>query len=100
MSDVFDVLLEKLEQKAFQYYELPQWILRRHEWVKLEDVKEAIQQIKQNYVLVSKEWLNKRLEEERQRTKFIDASDSHQAIGKIDLILEMLQRGSRGAVEE
>jgi len=48
LSDVFDEIISKLKQKAFQYYELPQWILRRHEWVKLEDVKEAIQQIKQS----------------------------------------------------
>ena len=53
-NDVFDEIVSKLKQKAFQYYELLRWILRRHEWVKLEDVKEAIQQIKQDYVMVEK----------------------------------------------
>ena len=111
MSDVFDEIIIKLKEKAKTPEEALHILAneklqkfyknyKNKEWVRLEDVESAIQQLKQNYVLVSKEWLNKRLEEERQRTKFIDASDSHQAIGKIDLILEMLQRGSRGVVEE
>ena len=57
MSDVWKGLEERLKQKAFERYELPEWVLRRHKWVKLEDVKEAINQLKQKYVLVSKEKL-------------------------------------------
>ena len=94
-NDVWRELEEKLKQKAWEPFEIPQWVLYRSRWVRLEDVKEAIQQLKQNYVLISKDWLNKRLKEERMRTKFIDASDSHQAIGKIDLILEILHKERR-----
>ena len=57
MSDVLDEIVSKLKQKAFQHYELPRWILRRHEWVKLEDVEEAIQQIKQKHVIIEKKKL-------------------------------------------
>ena len=82
-EETLHILAEEKLQKFYKNYD-------RKEWVRLEDVLNILQQLKQNYVLVSKQWLRKRLEEERLRTKFIDISDSHQAIGKIDLILEIL----------
>ena len=57
MSDVWRELEERLKQKAFERYELPEWVLRRHKWVRLEDVKKELQQLKQNYVFVSREKL-------------------------------------------
>jgi len=99
LSDVFDKILEKLKQKAEPAGNIAFKTIKAFEkekWVRFEDIESAIQQIKQDYVLVSKEWLNKRLEEEWQRTRLIDASDLPQAIGKIDLILEILEREGRG----
>ena len=54
MSDVWKELEERLKQKAFERYELPEWVLRRHKWVRLEDVQKLIEEIKQKYVLVRK----------------------------------------------
>ena len=64
MSDVWRELMERLKQKAkfaqdichaiseaWRSWEL-QEKLEMEEWVRLEDVKEAIQKLKQNYVLV------------------------------------------------
>ena len=105
MSDVWRELEERLKQKAKSYLQITLEIakevdvakaekgkeskVKEPKWVRLEDVESAIQQLKQKYVLVSKEWLNKMLEEERIRTKFID-----------DLILEILQKGRKGVVAE
>ncbi|RLI00196.1 hypothetical protein DRO19_00055 [Candidatus Bathyarchaeota archaeon] len=55
MSDVWKGLEERLKQKAFERYELPEWVLRRHKWVRLEDVLSILQQLKQKYVLTEKE---------------------------------------------
>ena len=52
LGDVFNKTIERLKQKAFERYELPEWVLRRHKWVRLEDVLSILQQLKQNYVLV------------------------------------------------
>ena len=57
MSDVFDEMVERLKQKAKTRFELQQTFEEEHvtakeEWVRLEDVESAIQQIKQNHVLV------------------------------------------------
>ena len=70
MSDVFDEVISRLKQKAKSIDDLheiyhtdyldsclddePPWFWF---WVRLEDVKEAINQLKQKYVLVSKEKL-------------------------------------------
>ena len=59
MSDVWRVLEERLKQKAkgtdIIYYKHMKGELHAHvKWVRLEDVKEAIQQLKQNYVLIKK----------------------------------------------
>ena len=67
MSDVFDEMVERLKQKAKTRFELQQTfeeehVIAKEEWVRLEDVKEAIQQIKQNYVLVPKEQICKPIE--------------------------------------
>ena len=48
MSDVWRELEERLKQKAWEPFEIPQWVLYRSKWVRLEDVKEAIQQLKQS----------------------------------------------------
>ena len=58
MSDVWRELEERLKQKAktdIQIY--GQSTFSNELWVRLEDVKEAINQLKQKYVLVSKEKL-------------------------------------------
>ena len=64
MSDVWRELVERLKQKAKFAQDIchaisetwRSWELREklemEEWVRLEDVKEAIQQLKQNYVLI------------------------------------------------
>jgi len=121
MSDVWRELMERLKQKAKSdaeikrcmhlteeqmqtIHKLPPKEIQNYldklsqetKWVRLEDVRKELQQLKQTHILISKDWLNKRLEEERMRTKFIDASDSHQAIGKIDLILEILREANKG----
>ena len=80
MSDVFDVLLKKLKQRTFTLRELEIKIenarfavqkgsetyendkryfreFMSSEWVRLEDVKSAIQQLKQKYVLIKREKL-------------------------------------------
>jgi len=72
LSDVFDEIISKLKQKAknseeisesFQSKDFVDLIDTPPElWVRLEDVKEAIQQIKQNYVLVPKEQICKPIE--------------------------------------
>ena len=72
MSDVWSELEERLKQKAKtlsqltnKYFEklseantLKEWknldCFLESQWVRLEDVKETIQQLKQNYVLVRK----------------------------------------------
>jgi len=85
LSDVFDEIISKLKQKA----ETPAGILGvkkykddricqihcigkcpgkpcgyfTEKWVRLEDVESAIRQIKQNYVLISKKELKKKLAE-------------------------------------
>lgn len=69
MSDVFDELEKRLEEKAkfgsdikqailntWRCYEL-QNALELEEWVRLEDVKRLLQEIREKYVLVSKEKL-------------------------------------------
>jgi len=77
MSDVWKGLEERLKQKAKTANEIIRVICVDHlgysqyyipchdfstkdkrEWVRLEDVKEAIQQLKQNYVLVEKSKLD------------------------------------------
>ena len=57
MSDVFDEIVSKLKQKAKTRFMLQQTFEEEHvtakeEWVRLDDVKEAIQQIKRDYYLV------------------------------------------------
>jgi len=54
VSDVWKELEERLKQKAFERHELPEWVLRRHKWVKLEDAKKELQQLKQNYIVIEK----------------------------------------------
>ena len=63
MSDVWRELMERLKQKAFERYELPEWVLRRHKWVRLEDVLETLKELKQNYVLIPKKKLMEKLAE-------------------------------------
>ena len=63
MSDIFGEVIERLKQKAWEPFELPQWVLYRSKWVRLEDVKEAIQQLRQNYALIPKKKLMKKLAE-------------------------------------
>ena len=111
MSDAFNKVIDRLKGRAETLDNLHEryhgdyqnnWLSDEPPelWVRLKDIEETIEEIKQDYIMVSKEWLKKRLEEEWQRTRLIDASDLPQAVGKIDLILEILQRGSRGVVEE
>ena len=73
MSDVFDEIISRLKQKAKSYLQITLEIakevdvakaeegkepkVKEPKWVRLEDVKEAIQQLKQKYVLVEKEKL-------------------------------------------
>jgi len=70
-NNIFDEVMERLKQKAKSIDDLheiyhtdyldsclddePAWFWF---WVRLEDVKEAIQQLKQNYVLVEKSKLD------------------------------------------
>ncbi len=73
MSDVWSELEERLKQKAKTPEEALHILAneklqkfyknyKNKEWVRLEDVKEAIRQIKQNYVLVPKEQICKPIE--------------------------------------
>jgi len=58
LSDIWSELEERLKQKAkttnwiYETYFRTEDLHALTEWVRLEDVKEAIQQLKQNYVLV------------------------------------------------
>ena len=54
MSDVFDEIISRLKQKAFIIY-VKDEVMKDAVW--LEDVKAILKQLKQNYVLVSKEKL-------------------------------------------
>ena len=73
MSDVFDEVMSRLKQKAKSYLEITLEIakeidvakaeegkepkVKESKWVRLEDVKEAINQLTQKYVLIPKEKL-------------------------------------------
>jgi len=69
MSDVFDEVISRLKQKAKFAQDICQTVseawrswelqekLEMEEWVRLEDVESAIEQIKRNYVLIPKEKL-------------------------------------------
>ena len=56
-NDVWRELEERLKQKARLRKTVPFKNAPLEEWVRFEDVKEAIQQLKQNYVLVEKQKL-------------------------------------------
>jgi len=57
MSDVFDEVISRLKQKARLRKSVPFKNAPLEEWVRLEDVESAIEQIKRNYVLIPKEKL-------------------------------------------
>ena len=57
MSDVWRELEEKLKQKARWIISFPFKNTPPEEWVRLEDVLSILQQLRENYVLVSKDWL-------------------------------------------
>ena len=65
MSDVFDGLVEKLKQKAKTGWDIEYLLTHKRysvlgvEWVRLEDVKAILQQLKQKYVIIEKEKLRK-----------------------------------------
>ena len=63
MSEVFDEVMSRLKQKAkttnwiYETYFRTEDLHALTEWVRLEDVKEAINQLTQKYVLIPKEKL-------------------------------------------
>jgi len=62
MNDVWKELEEKLKQKAKStdiiYYKHMKGEFHAHiKWVMFEDVRKELQQLKQKYVLISKDWL-------------------------------------------
>ena len=64
-NDVFDGLVEKLKQKAKTGWDIEYLLTHKRysvlgvEWVRLEDVKAILQQLKQKYVIIEKEKLRK-----------------------------------------
>ncbi|GEM_PF-3186588 len=68
MSDVFDEMVERLKQKAKTRFELQQTFEEEHvtakeEWVRLEDVTQLLQKIKEKYALIPKKKLIEKLAE-------------------------------------
>jgi len=68
LSDVFDEMVERLKQKAKTRFELQQTFEEEHvtakeEWVRLEDVTQLLQKIKEKYALIPKKKLIEKLAE-------------------------------------